>query len=238
MVRCYVQLNGGRQSLQRSISKITVCLGARGDGTKLKPYILLPRKRPLPELVKRFRDKAVLKFEGTNWMNQALTEDYLQNVIGPPMFTPQRLLVWASFRCHISNDTKANRQSCHGDSMDLYKPPMSVEINHLKITIPKNTMRWLEYLIEWIVKAWDSLSRETMLNLFKVCGLTNDLDCSEDGKIIVFNDGKCCAGKLHEFHNELGRRNTDERNVFLEVNEVPYRGKKPRGKVTKSRLGD
>ena len=61
-----------------------------------------------------------------------------------------------------------------------------------------------------------SLSRETILNSFKVCGLTNDLDCSEDSKINIFNDGKCCAGELHEFHNELGK-NTDERNVVNEV---------------------
>ena len=35
--------------------------------------------------------KAVLKFEGSNWSNQPLTEDYLKLVIGSPMFTPQRL---------------------------------------------------------------------------------------------------------------------------------------------------
>ena len=62
-------------------NRLTVFLSAKGDGTKLKPYILPPRKRPLPELVKRFRGKAVLKFEGMNGMNQALTEDYLQSVI-------------------------------------------------------------------------------------------------------------------------------------------------------------
>ena len=67
-------------------NRLSLFLSAKGDG--LKPYILLPRKRPLPELVKRFRGKAVLKFEGTNWMNQTLTEDYLQNLIGLPMFTP------------------------------------------------------------------------------------------------------------------------------------------------------
>ena len=34
---------------------LNVFLSAKGNGTKLKPYILVPRKRPLPELVKRFR---------------------------------------------------------------------------------------------------------------------------------------------------------------------------------------
>ena len=88
-----------------------------------------------------------MRFEGTNWTNEVLTEDYLQNVIGPPKFTPQRLLVWDSFRCHISNDTKAvlkklkvQRAVIPGGVLDLYKPPMSVGINHLKITIPKDMM--------------------------------------------------------------------------------------------------
>ena len=39
-------------------------------------------------------------------MNQALTEDCLNCVIGWPMFTPHRLLVWDSFKCLVSKETK------------------------------------------------------------------------------------------------------------------------------------
>ena len=53
-------------------NRLTVLLSAKGDGTKLKPYILLPRKRPVPELVKKFGSKAILVFQGMNCMNQAL----------------------------------------------------------------------------------------------------------------------------------------------------------------------
>ena len=40
--------------------------------------------------------------------NQTLTEDYLNCVIGvrEAMFTSHRLLVWDSFKCHVSKDTK------------------------------------------------------------------------------------------------------------------------------------
>ena len=61
----------------------------------------------MPDLVKKFSGKAVLKFEASNWMNQSLTEDYLKLVIVAPMFTPRRLLVWDSFKCHINDDTKS-----------------------------------------------------------------------------------------------------------------------------------
>ena len=59
-----------------------------------------------PDLVAKYGGRVVMTFEGTNWMNQELTEDYLSKVIGFPMFTPNRLLVWDSFKCHISEATK------------------------------------------------------------------------------------------------------------------------------------
>ena len=47
------------RSTGHSKNRLTVLLSAKGDSTKLKPYILLPRKRPMPELVKKFRNKAI-----------------------------------------------------------------------------------------------------------------------------------------------------------------------------------
>ena len=60
----------------------------------------------MPGLVKKFGSKAILVFQGTNWMNQALMEDYLNRVIGGPIFTPHRLYVWNSFKCYVNKDTK------------------------------------------------------------------------------------------------------------------------------------
>ena len=41
------------------------------------------------------------------------------------------------------------------------------------------------------------------MNSFKTRGLTNNLNGSKDDRIIVFQDGKCCARRLEEFHREL-----------------------------------
>ena len=66
----------------------------------------------MPELVKKFGSKAILVFQGTNCMNQAFMEDYLNCIIREPMFTPHRLLVWDSFKCHVSSkDTKHSLKS-------------------------------------------------------------------------------------------------------------------------------
>ena len=63
----------------------------------------------------------------------------------------------------------------------------------------------LKVILGWIVKAWDSISSDIIVNSFKVCGLTNNLDRPEDEQIIIFKDKKCCAGYLNlkEFWNQL-----------------------------------
>jgi DDE superfamily endonuclease len=84
---------------------ITVMLTARSDGSKCKPFVLLNRKRQMPEIVKKYKGKLILCWEGKTWMNNSLTADYLRRTFGPS-FCRRRLLVWDSFRCHISQETK------------------------------------------------------------------------------------------------------------------------------------
>ena len=46
----------------------------------------------------------------------------------------------------------------------------------------------LETIVEWIMSVWAKVNREIIINSFKVCGLTNKLDGSEDDEIIVFKE--------------------------------------------------
>ena len=52
--------------------RVTALLSAKADGTKLKPYILLPRKQFLPDLVEKYRSKVISKFEGTTSLGEML----------------------------------------------------------------------------------------------------------------------------------------------------------------------
>ena len=90
-------------------------LTARSDGYKCLPYVLLPRKRPDPAIAEKFKNKLQLAWEGTTWMNDILTTDYLKRVIGQFSFG-KRLLVWDSFRCHISESTKKQLRQCGLDT--------------------------------------------------------------------------------------------------------------------------
>ena len=49
---------------------------------------------------------------------------------------------------------------------------------------------------------------------FKACGLTNNLDQSEDDQILVFKEGKCCAGKLDDFSKMMQDRIADVKDKF------------------------
>ena len=191
-----VEKKGAKEVTVRSTghtkNRITVLLSAKGDGTKLKPYILLPRKRPMPGLVRRFGSRAVLKFEGTNWLNQCLTEDYLKFVIGASLFPKERLLVWD--KCHMSDATKlCLRKSkllstvipggCSGfiQAPDLcWNKPFKdhytkayddwFESGNQEFTAggnPKSAP--LETIVEWIMSAWAKINREEIINSFKVC---------------------------------------------------------------------
>ena len=83
-------------------------------------------------------------------MNQTLTEDYLNCVVGVSMFTPQRLLVWDSFKCHVSKDTKDSLKKLKVDQTVIKvvalvssRNQMSVGINPLKASTQNHTMTGL-----------------------------------------------------------------------------------------------
>ena len=84
----------------------TVVLSAKADGTKLKPFIVFKGKgtRLIRELEKI--SGVVVRFSGNGWMNDSVTVNYLQSIIGSLSFG-QRLLVWDSYKCHISETVKA-----------------------------------------------------------------------------------------------------------------------------------
>jgi len=77
--------------------RLTVLLTARADGYKCKPFVLLPRKRPVVAVTEKFKNKLILCWSGRTWMDDSLTELYLNKVFGNFLFG-NRLLVWDSFR--------------------------------------------------------------------------------------------------------------------------------------------
>lgn len=90
--------------------RLIVFLTGRMDGRKLKPFILMTRKRPIPEIERKFSKDLKLSWSGKEWMTDELTSEYLTKVIGDFSFS-KRLLIWDSYRCHISDQTSSKMKS-------------------------------------------------------------------------------------------------------------------------------
>ena len=88
-------------------ANITVILAACADGKKLKPYVIFKGKgqaKDIKELKKR-RD-IDLGCNETGWANdEVIKDDWLNCNFGDTSFF-KRLLIWDSFRGHISDNTK------------------------------------------------------------------------------------------------------------------------------------
>ena len=84
-------------------SRVTVCLTAKANGVKLAPMIVFKGKRLEREVSNICGIVPVMSHNG--WMSEDLTIKYLQSVIGRMAFQ-HRLLVWDSYRCHISGAVK------------------------------------------------------------------------------------------------------------------------------------
>ena len=87
-------------------SKVSVCLTAKADGTKLKPFIVFPgAKKETKQLNEEFKNKCSIVSPVNGWMNEDLTRDWVRGVSGKFSFT-RRMLAWDSFKCHITDSIK------------------------------------------------------------------------------------------------------------------------------------
>lgn len=85
-------------------SHLTVVLSAKADRTKLKPYVVFTGGIREVKAMKNINGVVIASSKNV-WMNDDLTADWLQKVVGKLNFGP-RLLAWDPYRCHISTATK------------------------------------------------------------------------------------------------------------------------------------
>ena len=85
----------------REKSRVSVCLAAKADGTKLKPMVLFKgAKREVAALNQEFKRRAVVATSANAWINTELTKVWIDSVLGS-FFFDRGLLAWDSFECHI-----------------------------------------------------------------------------------------------------------------------------------------
>ena len=72
--------------------RVSVCLTAKADGTKMNPFIVFKgTKRESAVLNDRFKGRCVVTSSSNGWMNEELVLSYLRKILG--MFTFQKRLL-------------------------------------------------------------------------------------------------------------------------------------------------
>ncbi len=163
----------------------------------------------------------MLVWEGTTWMNDSLTQRFLENVIGRLIFRERRLLVWDSFRCHLSNSMKEVLKKLKIDTAVVpggctpFVQPADVSWNKpFKKKIQDLHDEWLSSgnleltaggkfrptpiltYLQWVTEAWDEIGSELIKHSFRACGISLPVDGSNDDEIHVFkSDGQCSIGR-------------------------------------------
>jgi hypothetical protein len=200
---------------------VTVVLAAKADGTKLRPYVVF--KKGIREVTKLQQtvNWAVVRSSSNGWMNDQLTADWLKQVFHPFAFG-RRMLVWDSYKCHISESTKTALRTYNSTvavvpgGCTKYIQPADVSWNKaFKAKMTEYYGQWMAgdqdkeltrggnlkapsklLMLKWIREAWNSLDKEIILKSFKACGISTAFDGSEDSLIQCMRNGNPCEGAL------------------------------------------
>ena len=81
-----------------------IILTARADGTKLKPFVAFKGKGT--RLIKELQKIPGIVVSSNGWMNNSLTIDYLQSIIGSFSFS-KCLLILDAYKCHTGTSTRS-----------------------------------------------------------------------------------------------------------------------------------
>ena len=82
--------------------RVSVCLAARGDGTKLKPFVVFAgAKREAKALHEEYKRQCSVASSTNGWMNEELALRWVNEVVGAFSFN-KRLLAWDSYEAHMT----------------------------------------------------------------------------------------------------------------------------------------
>ena len=152
----------------------------------------------------------VVRCQEKGWMNEDLVKDWLNTVWSKVGGLSHRksMLVWDSFRAHLSNPVRRTLQSLNTEcavipgGMTGILQPLDVSINKpFKDHLRNKWQQWmisgehtltasgrmrkaeLNVICNWIKQAWDEIPTEMIQKSFLKCCITNALDGTEDDDV-------------------------------------------------------
>ena len=185
-------------------NRVTVVLACAGDGTKLKPMIF--KRKNLPKM--NNKHGFVVSAQEKGWTDADQIKIWIEKVwrlrLGG-LGKRRNLLAYDVFEANVTESVEAaiagentNHAVIPGGLISLLQP-LVVSLNKpFKDNVRKRWMQWMadgihkltaggrqkkpseELICSWISEAWHEIPREMIVASFLKCGITNNLDGSED----------------------------------------------------------
>ena len=223
-------------------SRVSVCLAAKADGTKLPPFIVFKSaNREVAAMDKEFKGYHIASSPNA-WMNTALTHSWINKVLGIFSFT-RRYLVWDSYECHIEDSVKFSLNAKNidvsivpgGCTKYIQAPDMSWN-KPFRAYATEMYDKWLaeewinqctaavnlkppprRTIVKWIFKAWGQISPETIKTSFKSCALNLAIEGAEDEKINCFKEGQPCHKGKEILESQLSILTEKDIDPFFQI---------------------
>ena len=197
-------------------NRVTVVLACCGDGTKLKLMIIFKRKT-IPKI--NNKHGVIVSAQQKGWMDSEQMKVWIEKVWRAQIggLGRKSLLVYDAFEAHVTDPVKASFKRENTElavipgRLTSVLQPLDVSLNKpFKDGVRKQWMQWMadgiheftatgrqkkaseELICLWISQAWNAIPSEMIAASFLKCGITNNLDGSEDE--LVYNS----TDNIHE----------------------------------------
>jgi hypothetical protein len=217
-------------------SNFTVVLACMADGTKLPPVIIFKLKK-IPR--EEFLEGVVIRANPEGWMNEGEMIWWVENIWtkrSQQGSNPRSLLVLDSFTAHKTNavknrlyEKKTNLAVIPGGLTSKLQPldvslnkPFKAKVRNLynhwmsdaiKDYTPSGKIKRPSYSLvaNWVKESWEAMDINMIRRSFKCCGVSNDMNGSEDTLIFDFNQlNKDNLGKDVVHDNEVDDNDDSE----------------------------
>ena len=186
-------------------NRVTVVLACCGDGSKIKPMVIFKRKT-IPKI--NNQHGVVVSAQQKGWMDSEQMKVWIQKAWRRRLDGLGRrksLLVYDAFEAHVTDTVKAAFKRENTDlavipgGLTSILQPLDVSLNKpFKDGVKKRWMQWMadgiheftatgrqkkpseELICLWISQAWNDIPAEMIMASFLKCGITNNLDGTED----------------------------------------------------------
>lgn len=215
----------------------TAVLSCCADGTKLPPMLIFKRKTYPKETIP---PGIIVQVQEKGWMNEDIMAIWFAKVWSRRpggLLKKPALLVFDQFRAHLTEKTKrvASDLRTHlaviPGGLTGQLQPLDVSINKpFKVLMREEWSRWMQKagdnltpagrvkkptiteVCNWVLNSWYGVKQEVIVKSFKKCGISNEMDGTEDDLTYIDSDSED-SSDAQEAEEILSGTSDEEENI-------------------------